>query len=180
MNYIKVATFVSEIILYKIKKMKRLKLLLIAVLTVFLGTTFSSCSDDDDTYNSDYLVGEWVCVRSKGYIKVDGETVNSWDTTTPPIYNYDDYNLVGSYYIFDEDRYFESRSYFGSIWIGEWKLKGDKIYLIDSDFNDTEGIATITTLDETTLVIESSYKEKEDGIVYEGQIKHSFRRTEAY
>lgn len=115
--------------------------MLVCLMAFSAGLT--SCSDDDENFDSSMLVGRWEIVRSEGfYYMPDGER-ESYDD---PVY--------GEYVEFFEDGTVVSGSESGS-----WSLSGNRLSLTVYGERETY---TVATLNATELVLEMSGRD-EDG-----------------
>lgn len=129
---------------------------------------FASCSDDDGPGSFEDLIGTWELVSSEGWEKEDGEIVGEWND-----------NSADERIEFHEDGvfilYYKSGSW-RKDYEGTFQYKGGKLYMYDDEGDlVSDNPIKVVTLTETTLVLEDSYKEREDGVLYEGYDKSTYR-----
>ncbi|MCD7972489.1 MAG: hypothetical protein LUG18_07450 [Candidatus Azobacteroides sp.] len=148
-------------------------------LLLLMSLLFVACRDDDDDISRKDLIGEWQCIHSKGYWKEDGVIEEEWDTNQPPRNSYEnDYNMVGSScIIYADGTYRFVLAPYSSSWVGEWKVSGNTLILLDDD-GDVDEIYTVVSVNRNTLILDYSYREKDDGIWYEEYGRHTFSRTD--
>lgn len=145
--------------------MRTLRLIGFAIIAIVMSVNFAACSDDDDDFNTDDLVGLWEGVTSEFEEKENGQTVDK-DTES-----LDDERIR-----FNSDGTLTSYYKSGSTWViedeGTWSVKDRKIYMR----GDGEEVVTILELSPQKLVIEISESGVEDGISYSYYEKDTYKK----
>lgn len=145
--------------------MRTLRLIGFAIIAIVMSVNFAACSDDDDDFNTDDLVGLWEGVTSEFEEKENGQTVDK-DTES-----LDDERIR-----FNSDGTLTSYYKSGSTWMiedeGTWSVKDGKIYMR----GDGEEVVTILELNPQKLVIEISESGVEDGISYSYYEKDTYKK----
>lgn len=145
--------------------MRTLRLIGFAIIAIVMSVNFAACSDDDDDFNTDDLVGLWEGVTSEFEEKENGQTVDK-DTES-----LDDERIR-----FNSDGTLTSYYKSGSTWViedeGTWSVKDGKIYMR----GDGEEVVTILELSPQKLVIEISESGVEDGISYSYYEKDTYKK----
>lgn len=121
---------------------------LMAVLSLSFVLTSCDKDDDDDEINKADLIGVWKVVGSVEYL--NGEKDGEYGEAEA----YIELKSDGTSVIVEKDEFGSSSS------VSPWKLDGNKIVRTDID---GDYVATIKTLNSTTLVFSEEYKD-EDGL----------------
>lgn len=127
---------------------------------------FTSCGDDDDDeVNASEIVGKWNIVGYEAWEEEDGDrwqtnSVNDAEITSLQL------NENGTCKVYF-DYYAET---------GKYVVRGNQLVMELDDEAESASI-TITQLTSTTLVLENSYDEYEEGTRYVGYEKYTFSRT---
>ena len=154
--------------------MKKLNWLLMYVVVMISTVSLVSCSDDDEDLNGDpsKLYGMWEPVHAEGYDK-GGDEEDSWNKDLNASNDFDEYYRVE---ILDGNTY-KTYGYYSGSWHvqerGTFSLEGNKIYL-DGD-RDNPG--TITSINDSQMVLESTEEETYGGIVYISYDKVTYRKV---
>jgi hypothetical protein len=132
--------------------------------------SFASCSSDDEVGSTSDLVGCWLLYSEQGWEKEDGVKTDEWNDT----------DLNNFRLFFYEDGSGKSDELYRNKWSYEkyfyWSLKGSKLTLIDNDADNDEESCVVKTLNKTTLIIEYTEKDKEDGVTYEEYNREVYKR----
>ena len=146
--------------------MRTLRLIGLAIVAIVMSVNFAACSDDDDDFNTDDLVGLWEGVTSEFEEKENGQVVDQDDAE-----NIDDERIR-----FNSDGTLISYYKGGSTWVvedeGTWSVKDGKIYMR----GDGEKMVKILELNPQKLVIEISESGVEDGISYSYYEKSTYKK----
>lgn len=154
--------------------MKKLSCLFLMSMLMFMGISFTSCSDDDDEgiNNVSDLYGVWIPVYAEGYEKGGGED-DTWSNALNVANNYSGYSSIE----FKEDATVKVYEYVSGTWRYEesmvYKVDGNKIYL-DGDFNVFGRVLKLTN-DE--FIIESGEQETYEGVTYEYYEKVTYKKS---
>lgn len=161
----KVKPFFIYILIYQ-TKMRTLRLIGLAIVAIVMSVNFAACSDDDDDFNTDDLVGLWEGVTSEFEEKENGQVVDQDDAE-----NIDDERIR-----FNSDGTLTSYYKGGSTWViedeGTWSVKDGKIYMR----GDGEEVVKILELSPQKLVVEISESGVEDGISYSYYEKSTYKK----
>lgn len=131
---------------------------------------FTSCGDDDDDdVNVSDIVGKWNII---GYEAWEEEGDYKWETNSV------NDSEISSLEFYDGG-IFEMRYRYGGD-NGKYVIRGNQLTM-ELDYPDDDEYdrvtVTISQLTSTTLVIENSYSEVEDGERYTGYEKYTFTKT---
>lgn len=129
------------------KQFKLLSYLLIAVLS--LG--FVSCSDDDDDYKADDIIGNWQVIRQEGWTKVDGGDKEEFDD-----------NLTENEIIYMIKADGKGRAYkqdIQTIYDIRWTIKGSTLTITEVESGETDRQGTIAINGDKMTLLEN-YKDK--------------------
>ena len=161
----KVKPFFIYILIYQ-TKMRTLRLIGLAIVAIVMSVNFAACSDDDDDFNTDDLVGLWEGVTSEFEEKENGQVVDQDDAE-----NIDDERIR-----FNSDGTLTSYYKGGSTGVledeGTWSVKDGKIYMR----GDGEEVVKILELSPQKLVVEISESGVEDGISYSYYEKSTYKK----
>lgn len=141
---------------------------LLGLLTICMGFAFTACGDDDDDdFATSDLVGKWNIIGYEAWETEDGE---KWETNSVK-----DSDITALKFNADNTCkvYFD---YFSEE--GTYRVSGNKLIIVLDNDDDNAGAITIAGLNSTTLVLENSYSEVEDGTTYEGYEKYTFTRVD--
>ena len=146
--------------------MRTLRLIGLAIVAIVMSVNFAACSDDDDDFNTDDLVGLWEGVTSEFEEKENGQVVDQDDAE-----NIDDERIR-----FNSDGTLTSYYKGVSTWViedeGTWSVKDGKIYMR----GDGEEVVKILELSPQKLVVEISESGVEDGISYSYYEKSTYKK----
>lgn len=146
--------------------MKTLRLIGMAIVAIVMSVNFAACSDDDDDFNTDDLVGLWEGVTSEFEEKENGQVVDK-DTES-----LDDQRIR-----FNSDGTATSYYKSGSTWVvedeGTWSVKDGKIYM---RADGEEDVVKILELNSQRLVIEISESGIENGVSYSYYEKDTYKK----
>mgnify|MGYP000048382002 FL=1 len=146
--------------------MKTLRLIGLAIVAIVMSVNFAACSDDDDDFNTDDLVGLWEGVTSEFEEKENGQVVDK-DTES-----LDDQRIR-----FNSDGTATSYYKSGSTWVvedeGTWSVKDGKIYM---RADGEEDVVKILELNSQRLVIEISESGIENGVSYSYYEKDTYKK----
>lgn len=137
-----------------------------AIVAIVMSVNFAACSDDDDDFNTDDLVGLWEGVTSEFEEKENGQVVDK-DTES-----LDDQRIR-----FNSDGTATSYYKSGSTWVvedeGTWSVKDGKIYM---RADGEEDVVKILELNSQRLVIEISESGIENGVSYSYYEKDTYKK----
>lgn len=155
--------------------MKALRFFGMVLITVLLSVGFAACSsdDDDDIGNVSTLYGTWETTHFEGWEKINGELDDEWNEDASE--SEDNMRLA-----FASDGevtiYYKSGSSWSVDEVCDYTISGNKLYIKEYD-GDEDWVCTIKTLNASTLVIESSSSETEDGDKYQSYEKVTFKKV---
>ncbi len=132
-------------------------------LTLAFSSALFSCNDEDENVGSkEDLIGTWQYVYHGWSTSEDGKVINSGS---------DNFSSWKMKITFKKDgiatrlKYSNYSSDPKEIY--EWSYKGNKLSLIPEGDEDNTETFIVKTLNSTQLILETSYKEKDEGIIYE-------------
>lgn len=141
---------------------------MICAIALVSAISFTSCKDDDAEVKEGALIGTWESISYSIWEKEDGVLVYE-DSDTDA-----DVRLV-----FKENNTVDQQELEGSKWVTyntyEWRLSGNQIS-VREDSDDEWETSTIEKLDSKNLIITSSYKEMDEGTLYEGFERTVYRK----
>ena len=149
--------------------MKKFKFFAV-MLVIACCAGFTSCGDDDDDeVSASEIVGKWNIVGFEAWEEGDGDRweTNSVSDADVTALEFNDNGTFKIYYRYD------------SAETGKYVVRGNQLNmeLDDADEDDERATMTISQLTSTTLVLENSYSEVDEGTRYTGGEKYTFTRT---
>lgn len=133
-----------------------------ALLVMVLCVSLTACSDDDDDYNTEDLIGTWELTRLQGWDEDEDGEKETWDDEISDEFLEFKANGTGQGYYSD---------YKYSI---KWKLEGDQLTIIEVDDDNYTETYAIKELTDTKLVLFQSWSEEG----YKGEDTYTFKRVE--
>lgn len=149
--------------------MKKFKFFAV-MLVIACCAGFTSCGDDDDDeVSASEIVGKWNIVGFEAWEEGDGDRweTNSVSDADVTALEFNDNGTFKIYYRYDGAE------------TGKYVVRGNQLNmeLDDADEDDERATMTISQLTSTTLVLENSYSEVDEGTRYTGGEKYTFTRT---
>lgn len=135
-----------------------------ALLVMVLCVSLTACSDDDDDYNAEDLIGTWELTRSQGWEIDEDDDDEKYEWNEKESDDFYEFKANGTGY-----------EYWGSSkkYPIKWTLRGDQLTVESTDFDDDIMEYTIKELTDTKLLL--FYSWNEEG--YKGEETYTFKRV---